>query len=342
MKRLLTLLLLAAWVPAFAQPTTVYRVPVWQPQALHDAIAEASRYTSGNAAVAKIIITGTGSLKTQGIKLLAGLIIECEAGSGYWKPQISLIDGATEGLFIYPDELKGGGGGSNVVYPHHNGIYGCTISGNKRNQRADYDKPLVPYYNGGFQTRIVRSHLKDSKGPCIYVERTALNLYIQDTDFSGCEGGALYADLELFSGVLSVQNAQIDNSGGWERATITINQNRRSAWQGQPGIASFRDIQMEFQEFLPRAIFETNVQNETGFGMIYDGISIGIAHNPNRWGTRTIPALILDSSTGTGVASHDIRSVRSAGVIDFGYVKGDDKRFPRVGNNVIIGRAYIE
>lgn len=343
-KALFALILLALLKPAYtsAQPTTVYEVSVWQPQALHAAIAEASKYTSGNAAVAKIIIKGTGALRTQGIPLLAGLEIECEGGTGFWKPQIALVANATEGLFVYPGNLKGGGGGANVVYPHHTVIRGCTISGNRRNQREDFREPLVPIYNGGFQNRIENSHLKDSKGPCVFVERTALNTYIHNTDFSGCEGGAVYADLELFSGVLGLQNAQVDNSGGEDVAAITVIQRRRSAWQGAPGIVSIRDYQFEFQEALPKAIVEVSVRDETGLGMIYDGLSIGIAHNPNKWKDNEVEAIILDSSTGTGVAHHDIRSVRSAGVITHGFAKGNKRLYPRQGNNIIIGSEYVQ
>lgn len=338
---LLALVLLFS-VRASAQPTVVYDVYVWNPAGLHKAIEDASVHTSGNAAVATIRLHGTGALRTQGIKLLPGLVIEC-AGTGYWKPQLALQANATQGLFIYPDNLKGGGGGRNVVYPHHTVIRNCTVSGNRANQRDDFAEPLVPIYNGGFGMRVEGSHLKDSKGPCLFVERTALNVYVVDTDFSGCEGGAVYADLEMFSGVLSLQNAQVDNSGNPDRAAITINQRRRSAWQGAPGIVSIRDYQFEFQEALPRAIVEVNVADETGLGVIYDGLSVGIAHNPNKWGDNEVEAIILDSSTGTGVADHDIRSVRSAGVIRHGFAKPGSGTYlyPREGYSIVMNAVNV-
>ena len=226
---------------------TIVDVPTWAPDALHEAIAKASENSSGTASVLTVRIWGTGSLKTEGIEFLPGLVIECQ-GTGYYKPQLKLIDNATQDLLIYPDRLKLGGGGSGKVYQHHSVIRNCTLDGNGKNQSST--RNILQLYNGGFQNRIEGVHFKDANGFCIYAQRTALNVYILNSDFSGCALGSYFDYADMHAGILKIENGQVDNSG-----PFIIHTANRGGADGNVSMFHFEALQVEWQSGQPKQLF---------------------------------------------------------------------------------------
>lgn len=286
-----TLVLSLICTTAAAQPTTVVEVPTWNPEALHQAIAEASVSSSGTAAPLTIRIVGTGSLKTQGIEWLPGLIIDC-GGTGYYKPQLKLVDHATEDLIVYPERLKLGGGGSGKLYQHHAVIRGCTIDGNAANQ--DGPRNAVQVYNGGFQNRIEDSHIKNASGYCVYGERTALNLTIRDTDFSDCALGAGYFDyFDMYSGILKIENGQVDNCGPY---AFTVRTAKTSSPSGHLSLFHFEALQFEWQRGEPKAAFRIISDGSHRPIALYESITLTTWIGDGR--TYQMDAVIVEEGSG--------------------------------------------
>lgn len=245
------LALLFAVLTFGASMRSYVEVPVNQPEKLHQVIQERADAFGGGSAPLTIRLTGSGAMRTEGIKLYPGLRIE---GEGTWpgQPMIKLIDEADLPLIMYPFELRAGGGGVGVPYPHHTGIFDFTIDGNRDRQREDYEWATIEVYNGGFQNRFEGLSIKNCKNACVRVERTALNFQILNTDFSNC-GAAVDADFyNMTAGILEVSNGQVDNCG---THAFIIRFGRDSGLTGSLGLIVFSRLQFEWQTGTPQSAF---------------------------------------------------------------------------------------
>ena len=259
----LLLIFLLFGTGAKAQPI----VEVYNADQLHAAIADASVHSSGTAAPVTVYIRGT--IRGHGFEFLPNIVVECP-GSSPSKPHFEFDADADGPMWTYPDRIKSGGGGANFPYQHHTELNNCTLDGKGK----PFD--LVQIYNGGFRMQLDGNSFKNTGGNCVKIERTALNTYLTNNDFSNC-GKAVYADLyDSWSGILKIENGQIDNSGDGD-APIVLRFAKQGGLQGSMMLVHLEALQFEWQQHQmdkngfanPRAVVHTISESQVARPVVY-------------------------------------------------------------------------
>jgi hypothetical protein len=133
------------------------------------------------------------------------------ASSGDGGPQgsvIQLADGRNTALLSYTPQFAAADG-----YAHFLQVDDCTFDGNSAaNPNAP---PLVRIYNGGFQNTFRNVAFQNSNGYALRLDNHAVNFSCYSCTWGGMRGngGAFYLNDIAGGNVVSLVDAQIDNSG---------------------------------------------------------------------------------------------------------------------------------